>query len=140
MDMCLKNTLIHQSKFTKVQNTKSPYDGDWIYWTQRMSKHPTTSIRVSKLLKRQKGKCSHCNTYFTSEDLLEIDHILPKSKGGKDTYDNLQLLHRHGMILKQQKTYNNGSMRVKHYLFEELYEVKVSCTVLKTSSIREGGA
>ncbi|MUL35988.1 hypothetical protein BWI75_06390 [Gloeocapsopsis sp. AAB1 = 1H9] len=29
------------------------------------------------------------------EDLMEIDHKLPPSKGGKDNYDNLQLLHRH---------------------------------------------
>jgi RNA-directed DNA polymerase len=28
-------------------------------------------------------------------DVMEIDHIIPKSKGGKDEYKNLQLLHRH---------------------------------------------
>jgi RNA-directed DNA polymerase len=26
---------------------------------------------------------------------MEIDHIIPKSKGGKDRYNNWQLLHRH---------------------------------------------
>ncbi|MFO7092648.1 HNH endonuclease, partial [Limnospira platensis] len=28
-------------------------------------------------------------------DLIEIDHIVPRSQGGKDDYKNLQLLHRH---------------------------------------------
>ncbi|MEH1773171.1 MAG: HNH endonuclease [Nostoc sp.] len=26
--------------------------------------------------------------------MLEVDHKIPKSQGGKDIYDNLQLLHR----------------------------------------------
>jgi RNA-directed DNA polymerase len=29
------------------------------------------------------------------EDLPEVDHIVPTSLGGKDGYDNWQLLHRH---------------------------------------------
>ncbi len=33
--------------------------------------------------------------YFTTSDLIEIDHIVPRSLGGKDEYKNLQLLHRH---------------------------------------------
>jgi RNA-directed DNA polymerase len=33
---------------------------------------------------------------------MEIDHIIPKFKGGKDEYDNLQVLHRH---CHDKKTY-----------------------------------
>jgi RNA-directed DNA polymerase len=31
---------------------------------------------------------------------MEVDHIKPLSKGGKDTYENLQLLHRHCHVQK----------------------------------------
>ncbi len=79
----------------KVQAKRSPFDGDWVYWSSRMGKHPEANKRISLLLKKQKGKCSHCGLYFKEDDLMEIDHIIPRSQGGKDEYKNFQLLHRH---------------------------------------------
>jgi RNA-directed DNA polymerase len=79
----------------KVKGQKSPYDGDHIYWASRMGKHPQISSRLASLLQKQKGKCEHCNLYFYEGDLIEIDHIIPTSQGGKDEYKNLQALHRH---------------------------------------------
>ena len=60
-----------------------------------MGKHPEASKRMATLLKMQKGRCTHCGLFFNHEDLMEIDHKIPRSKGGKDSYDNLQLLHGH---------------------------------------------
>jgi hypothetical protein len=37
-------------------------------------------------LKEQNGKCTHCGLYFREDDLVEIDHIIPTSLGGKDRY------------------------------------------------------
>jgi len=79
----------------KVQDTRSPFDGDWTYWGQRLGEYGDLTSRKQKLLKRQKGKCNHCGLYFLPEDNTEIDHITPKVEGGKDTYDNLELLHKH---------------------------------------------
>jgi RNA-directed DNA polymerase len=93
-------------RYVKVEGTSSPYNGDWVYWSTRMGKHPEVSIRVASLLKRQKGKCIHCNNYFKDGDSIEIDHITPKSKGGKDSYNNWQLLHRH---CHDTKTASDGS-------------------------------
>ncbi len=66
-------------------------------------KHPEVPKRVSTLLKKQKGRCTHCNMFFREEDLLEVDHIVPRSKGGLDDYNNLQLLHRHCHDVKTAK-------------------------------------
>ena len=93
-------------RHTKVKGEVSPYNGDWNYWSKRRGEYPGTPTRVAKLIKKQKGKCPHCGLHFTSEDLLEVDHIVPKSKGGKDTYHNLQLLHRH---CHDTKTASDGS-------------------------------
>jgi site-specific DNA-methyltransferase (adenine-specific) len=43
------------------------------------------------LYKKQEGKCNACGVSFESRN-LEIDHIVPKSKGGGDYYENYQLL------------------------------------------------
>jgi RNA-directed DNA polymerase len=82
-------------RHVKVQEARSPYDGDWAYWATRLGRHPELPKRVATLLRRQRGKCAHCGLFFTTEDLLEVDHIVPPSFGGDDAYTNLQLLHRH---------------------------------------------
>jgi RNA-directed DNA polymerase len=91
----------------KVKGEVSPYDGDWKYWSKRKGEYPGKPTRVAKLLKRQEGKCTHCGLYFTDIDIVEVDHIVPKSLGGKDTYDNLQLLHKH---CHDTKTASDGSL------------------------------
>lgn len=78
-----------------MKGESSPFDGDWVYWCSRMGKHPEVTNRMAKLLKSQKGRCTHCGLFFKDDDLVEIDHIIPKSKRGKDKWDNLQALHRH---------------------------------------------
>jgi len=94
----------------KVKGAASPYNGDWIYWSKRRGEYPETPNRVASLMKRQKGICPHCGLYFTSTDIVEVDHIKPTSLGGKDTYDNLQLLHKH---CHDTKTATDGSMHSK---------------------------
>ena len=94
-------------RHTKVKGAASPYDGNWTYWSKRRGEYPEIPDRVTSLMKRQKGICPHCGLYFTSTDIVEVDHIKPTSLGGKDTYDNLQLLHRH---CHDAKTATDGSM------------------------------
>jgi RNA-directed DNA polymerase len=60
-----------------------------------MGKHPEAPKRVARLLKMQKGKCACCGLFFQDGDLMEIDHKIPRSKAGQDSYNNLQLLHGH---------------------------------------------
>ena len=92
-------------RHVKVKGNKSPFDGDFIYWSKRLRQYPETSTRIKTLLKKQKGKCTICKLSFTSQDILEIDHIKPKSQGGNDTYKNLQLLHRHCHDIKSTWDY-----------------------------------
>jgi RNA-directed DNA polymerase len=94
-------------RYVKVKGNASPYDGNLVYWSSRMGTHPEMPTGISKLLKKQKGKCTHCGHFFKDGDLMEIDHITPKSLGGNNSYNNLQLLHRH---CHDEKTANDGSL------------------------------
>jgi RNA-directed DNA polymerase len=82
-------------RHTKVRGGKSPLDGDWVYWASRLGKHPDLPHRVAVLLRQQQGRCARCGLYFRGDDQPEVDHIVPRSLGGRDSYDNWQLLHRH---------------------------------------------
>ena len=60
-----------------------------------MGQSPDMPSRKASLLKRQKGVCPWCCLRFREGDILETDHILATVLGGKDEYNNLQLLHGH---------------------------------------------
>lgn len=90
-------------KHVKVKGKASIYNGDDAYWALRSHKHDNWTTRQRKLIKRQKGYCSFCTKPFMFNDIVEVDHILPKFKSGKDTYDNLQLLHRTCHIIKTRQ-------------------------------------
>jgi len=77
----------------KVQGDKSPYDGDWVYWSTRLGRDPTKPRRVTQLLKRQRGRCVQCRLRFTAEDVMEVHH--QDGNHRNNAYANLALLHGH---------------------------------------------
>lgn len=82
-------------RHVKVKGTKSPFDGDLGYWINRMGKAPGVRRKIANLLRKQKGKCNHCNNPIRVMDVYEIDHIIPRFQGGRETLSNLQVLHKH---------------------------------------------
>ena len=86
----------HIQRHVKVRGTASPYDGNLIYWAQRLKdQHPLMKQDEVKLLREQKGMCPKCGLYFRDGDHLEVDHVLPTAMGGKDTLGNKMVYHRH---------------------------------------------
>lgn len=79
----------------KVRGEASPYDGQLLYWSQRLKHHPLLGGKLARLLKDQQGKCRYCGLVFKDGDIWEIDHLVPKSQGGRNTLGNCQVLHRH---------------------------------------------
>ncbi|MDJ0716558.1 MAG: group II intron reverse transcriptase/maturase, partial [Prochloraceae cyanobacterium] len=103
--------------FKKVQDARSPYDGDTVYWSSRLGKHPNMPTSKSKMLKWQGGKCLHCGLSFKHEDIMEIDHIIPRKAGGDSSYKNLQLLHRH---CHDEKTWDDLKLIAEYQNRKEL--------------------
>ena len=77
-------------KFYNVKGDKSPYDGDFIYWSKR--ENANYDGVAAKLLKKQTHKCTHCKLSFFPGDTIELHHI----DGNHDNWKpkNLEVLHR----------------------------------------------
>ena len=115
----------------KVRGEKSPYDGDWVYWSTRQGHHPDIKPSVARLLRKQSGRCVWCGLRFKYEDQMEVDHLIAKSAGGGNGYWNLQLLHGHCHDEKHREI--EAGAYDKSRVSEEPCEAKASRTVLKTS-------
>ena len=90
-------------KHVLVAGTNSVYDKKLsVYWSKRTLQYGGLSLRERTLLKTQKGVCSYCQALIENSE-VEVDHIIPKAKGGKDHYNNLQLLHRMCHVEKTRK-------------------------------------
>lgn len=57
---------------------------------KKRSRHISQNVK-DKVWRRDGGKCVECG----SQERLEFDHIIPHSKGGSNTYRNIQLLCEH---------------------------------------------
>lgn len=80
-------------RHVKVKWDKSPFDGDWVYWSTRMGRDPSHPAQWVKLLKRQDGQCGYCGLRFMTVDVLEVHH----RDGNRQNYSlrTLVLLHGH---------------------------------------------
>ena len=70
---------------------------------------PNYRMHRHRLYGEQGGVCAGCDTHFPFR-VMDVDHILPRSKGGTDHPENLQLLRfccnrskgRYGMTQEEQ--------------------------------------
>lgn len=74
-------------------------------WKRRNkpTRRPVSSTVKTALYERQRGICNGCGEEFAKRN-LEVDHILPLSKGGQTELVNLQLLCGHCNRVKGDRT------------------------------------
>ncbi|MFK0730058.1 MAG: group II intron reverse transcriptase/maturase [Gloeotrichia echinulata GP01] len=75
-----------ESKHVMVKGTKSPYDGDTAYWSERNSK--LYDGETSKALKKQNHKCASCGLKFIDEEKVHLHHIDENHANWKKTHQN----------------------------------------------------
>ncbi|MDE2699691.1 MAG: DNA methyltransferase [Gemmatimonadota bacterium] len=64
---------------------------------------PNYRTNAHRLYGEQEGVCAGCETHFPFR-VMEVDHKLPRSRGGQDNPENLQLLCSHCNRSKGNKT------------------------------------
>ena len=79
-----------QNKFVNVKGTKSPFDGDVTYWSQRESK--LYDGKTAKLVKKQNHTCTCCGMKFLPGEDIQLHHKDGNHDNWKD--DNLEVIHQ----------------------------------------------
>ncbi len=118
-------------RHTKIKGTASPYNGDLLYWSKRLRTHPRLNGLLGKLLQKQAGKCRWCELLFQEGDIIDIDHITPRSQGGGEELSNKLALHRHCHDQRHARRVNGT--HDKGQITEEPDDANVSRPVLKPS-------
>ena len=80
MDLCEKKIAEFETK-----------RGDAVWSHRRRGHRPISGSVKYEVLSRAKGRCELCGI-SNEEKMLEVDHIFPKSLGGKDDLSNYQAL------------------------------------------------
>merc|ERR1711933_336441 len=79
-------------KFVKIKPGASFYDGNLVYFAERLSLSNIRIKNLRNLFKKQKFKCPHCKLLLTQNDVIELHHELDSS--GKRT-GKIAFVHGH---------------------------------------------
>jgi RNA-directed DNA polymerase len=82
----------------KIKGNANPYDPEWkMYFERRLEKETIEKLRyrsrIYDLWHQQNGICPVCREHITEESGWHKHHIIWRTDGGRDTNENLVLLH-----------------------------------------------
>lgn len=89
LDKAFPSIPYSENKFVMVKGSKSPYDGDITYWSQRESK--LYEGETSKAIKRQSHSCTSCGHKFMPGQRIHLHHIDGNHRNWSKV--NLEALH-----------------------------------------------
>jgi RNA-directed DNA polymerase len=78
-----------ENKHVMVQSTKSPYDGNTAYWSERNSKLYDGDTSIA--LKKQNHRCASCGLKFIDDERIHLHHIDENHANWKK--NNLEAIH-----------------------------------------------
>lgn len=114
-----KAELVHDDPENKMRSIDSDYPMPSVIRLQKYIFIPFKSVILTRqnIFKRDRQKCQYCGK--TKE--LTIDHVLPKSRGGKSTWTNLVAACKKCNSLKGDKTPEEAEMPLAAKPFKPSY-------------------
>ena len=105
-----KAELLHRNPELKIRSVTQSYDYPTVVRLLSYIRVPYNNIVVTRrnILKRDGYRCQYCNA---REDLT-IDHVIPRSRGGRDTWKNLVTSCASCNIKKGNRTPREASMKL----------------------------
>jgi len=85
---------------------------------------PYKSVNLSRhnVFRRDNNRCVYCN----SKDALTIDHVVPRSMGGRDSWDNLVTACQKCNAKKGNMTPEEAGMEMRHKPFRPSFVMYLS--------------
>ncbi len=82
-----KAEMLHDLPSKKVRTIRMEFEYPSVIRLRRYARIPFKTIVLSRknILKRDNNRCLYCG----SREKLTIDHVIPKSRGGDDSWENL---------------------------------------------------
>jgi 5-methylcytosine-specific restriction endonuclease McrA len=79
----------------------------------RYERYPSQCVRLTRrnLLLRVSNQCQYCGKRPPLRE-LNIDHVVPRSRGGRDTWENLVISCRDCNLRKGRRTPQESGMRL----------------------------
>ena len=74
-------------------------------------RRPTVRLSRKNIMLRDAHQCQYCNKHLPVRD-LNIDHVLPRSRGGGDSWENLVTACRPCNLRKGRRTPDEAGMRL----------------------------
>jgi len=89
LDKAFPKVSYSENKHVMVKGTKTPYDGDTAYWSERKSKLYDGETSIA--LKKQNHRCASCGLKFIDEERVHLHHIDGNHANWKK--NNLEAIH-----------------------------------------------
>ena len=106
-----KAEMLHNRPDYKIRTVSSEFDFPSVIRLRKYARIPFKNIVLTRknVMKRDGNRCQYCGS---SSDLT-IDHVIPKSRNGKDTWDNLVTACNKCNHKKGNKTPSEAGMKLK---------------------------
>lgn len=114
-----KAEMVHNNPSQTLRTVSSKYPMPSVIRLQKYIYIPFKSVILSRqnVFKRDAQECQYCG----SKRDLTLDHVLPKSKGGRSTWQNLVTACKRCNSLKGDKTPEEAEMPLKTKPFKPSY-------------------
>jgi 5-methylcytosine-specific restriction endonuclease McrA len=104
----------------------------------RYDRTPRLTVRLTRrnLMFRDAHQCQYCGKRPPLRD-LNIDHVLPRSRGGDDTWENLVTACRNCNLRKGWRTPEEANMRLARRPFRPKWSIMAQILLGQGSKYRE---
>jgi len=114
-----KADLLHDDPQKKLRTVRRSYAYPSVIRLRKYIRIPYKRIVLSRrnIMRRDNHSCQYCGI----KSDLTLDHVLPRSRGGRDSWENLATACNHCNVKKGNRTPEEADMNLKRKPFRPVH-------------------